>query len=76
MKMRTTTIAIYGSTQPAAFHRICSWCRSDLGALEHRCHDHSYGICEACAYHYFAYLYEPEPTTTLDGASELQIGVN
>jgi hypothetical protein len=74
--MLTTSITHYGSTQSAAFHRICSWCRSDLGALEHSSQDHSYGICETCAYHYFAYLYEPEATTPLVGAREIQLGVN
>jgi hypothetical protein len=74
--MLTATIALYGSAQPVAFHRICSWCRSDLGALEHHCQDHSYGICESCAYRYFAYLYEPETTATLDSACERQVGVS
>jgi hypothetical protein len=77
MKMLTTTIAIQASAQPAAFHRICSWCRRDLGALDHHSQDHSYGICETCAHRYFAYLYEPDATTPLaNAACERQVGVN
>jgi hypothetical protein len=70
------TTAIYEPTQPAAFRRICSWCRSDLGALDHHAQDHSYGICEACAHRYFAYLYEPDTLAALIVTSELQVGVN
>jgi hypothetical protein len=74
--MQTTAMAVYGPAQPATFHRICSWCRLDLGALEHSSQDHSYGICETCAYRYFAYLYEPETTAALASTREIQIGVN
>ena len=74
--MLTTTIAACESAQPAAFHRICSWCRSDLGRLEQHCQDHSYGICEACAYRYFAYLYEPDAAATPDSACARQVGVS
>jgi hypothetical protein len=76
MKLLTTTIAIYGPAQPAPFYRICSWCRSYLGALDHSSQDHSYGICESCAHRYFAYLYEPDATATLASAYELQNGMN
>lgn len=75
-KMLTTTIAIYESTQSADFRRICSWCRGDLGALDHESQDHSYGICEACAHRYFAFLYEPEPVTAPVATCELQVGVS
>jgi hypothetical protein len=74
--MLTTVIAACSSTQPATFHRICSWCRSDLGVLEHFSQDHSYGICESCAHRYFAYLYEPDVANPLTSACELQIGMN
>ena len=74
--MLTTTIAISGPAQPATYHRICSWCRSDLGALDQHCQDHSYGICETCAHRYFAYLYEPDIVATPETMCELQVGVN
>jgi hypothetical protein len=44
----------------ATFRRVCSWCRCDLGPLEHPTEQHSYGICERCQYQYFAHLYEPD----------------
>ena len=75
-KMLTTTIVNYESAQQTTFRRICSWCRSDLGALDHHSQDHSYGICETCAHRYFAYLYEPDALTALVAAYELQVGVN
>jgi hypothetical protein len=74
--MLTTTIAVYESTQPTTFRRICSWCRSDLGALGHQSQDHSYGICETCAHRYFAYLYEPDTLTTLVAECELEVGMS
>ena len=74
--MLTTAIANYESTQPTAFRRICSWCRGDLGALDHQAQDHSYGICETCAHRYFAYLYEQDTLTALVATCELQVGVS
>ena len=74
--MLTTTIAIYESTQPTTYRRICAWCRSDLGALNQQCQDHSYGICETCAHRYFASLYEPDALATLVTPCELQVGVS
>ena len=58
--MRTMTLATSPSSWPLLFHRICAWCGCDLGVLDHDSQHHSYGICEACAHEYFAYLYEPE----------------
>jgi hypothetical protein len=77
MLTSTATTALFEPTQPAAFRRICSWCRRDLGALEHYCQDHSYGICETCAHCYFAYLYEPDAAALpVSAARELQVGVS
>jgi hypothetical protein len=78
MEMTTmlTTLASYVAAQPAVFHRICSWCRRDLGALDHHTQEHSYGICETCAHRYFAYLYEPDTANLSGGARELQVGMN
>jgi len=42
------------------FRRICSWCHSDLGPLQHPAEQHSYGICASCQNRYFAYLYQPD----------------
>jgi hypothetical protein len=75
--MLTTTIATYASAQLAAFHRICSWCRRDLGALDHHSQEHSYGICETCAHRYFDYLYEPDAAAPLAGPEyQFEVGVN
>jgi len=57
--------------------RICSWCRCELGVLEHHSQEHSYGICESCVHHYFAYLYEPDTSAMLaDVTCERQLGLN
>jgi hypothetical protein len=51
-------IVVSCSSRPANFHRICSWCHSDLGPLEHPIEHDSYAICEPCQHSYFDYLYE------------------
>jgi hypothetical protein len=55
-------------------HRICAWCRRDMGPLDHPSQYHSYGICEICTQRYFAYLYEPTPIVLGDRMQERSVG--
>jgi hypothetical protein len=72
--MVTTAMAGHPFALATLGRRICSWCGSDLGALEHQSQHHSYGICESCAHQYFAYLYEPEASLALAAVNERQFG--
>ena len=58
----------------ALFHRICAWCRRDMGALNHTSQHHSYGICEICTKRYFAYLYEPAQGVPIEIIQERVVG--
>ena len=57
--------AVVSPAPRTSFRRVCSWCRCDLGSLDHATEHHSYAICEQCKYRYFAHLYKsdlPEDT--------------
>jgi hypothetical protein len=50
--------AVVVPSPSARFRRVCSWCRCDLGPLDHATEHHSYGICKQCQHRYFAHLYD------------------
>jgi len=58
--MPTATIDIDPAPRSANYRRLCAWCGRDLGAFDYLSQHHTYGICETCAYQYFAYLYDTE----------------
>jgi hypothetical protein len=54
---------VSSAPQPSAHRRCCSWCRCDLGPLEHPSQHDTYGICASCTTRYFAHLYEGDQVT-------------
>jgi hypothetical protein len=53
-------IVVSSPARPANFRRICCWCHSDLGPLEHPIGHDSYAICQPCQRRYFGHLYEAD----------------